>query len=116
MYLTIYFLFLGLAIVLLAFGYLLEGQPNNPGLVFKIIAYGMFFMINIVPLFGGGVTYQAGNYVEEVNSTHVVRTAEYSTYNEFYIFLFLTLLGGYGGTLFVMEEYRNWKLRYERSL
>lgn len=114
MQLIIYMSLLGIAFLLLYLGYYTMQFKNNPSIVFKIIAYGIFFMINISPLFGGGLSYQAGNFIEDdVNTTRMTRTAVYSTYDNFWYFFFMVILGGYGAVLFVMEEYQNWKIRFD---
>ncbi len=97
MILEIYITLTCIAIVLLIFGYYFDG------ILFKLLGYSFLFIINIIPLFGGGIEYHSGDTVTEISPTVTTIVKDYSLFDSFYFFFLLTIIGSLG-VLFIAAE------------
>ena len=115
---TIYFSLMALSVAFIFIGYLIQNMsnvPNDSSIVFKIIGYGALFIVNMVPIADSGIQFESGNFVETGALTDTVtHTATYTTFHNLYLWIFLVTLGLYGAVLFVSEEYKGWKIKFNK--
>lgn len=97
MILSIYITLSCLSLVLLFAGYWLDGD------LFKVLGYSFLFIVNVVPLTDGGIQFHSGDTIDVISSSQTVVTKDYTLFNSFYLFFFMSVLGALG-ILFVSVE------------
>lgn len=108
----IYALLMAIIFIILWFSYV------HDLIVWKVIGYGFLFIVN-APLFigsfsGVGIDYEVSCMIIE-NSTGIFQIPILETYSNNWFFLFLSIVGAYGTTLFAFDEYKFKKEQRERT-